>query len=1126
MPRINSIEEIEVSVVSIADGIITVRDDDNKSYNLPISNYECYNFKTGDRIIGELRFNERKQILYFEPFHHPHYNLAEAYYFKVVGFRVFKGKEYIVVNDCNDNQINVRPLKWQKPSVFNEDTLKCQVLKINYGRPILSNAHYTHPIYTVGEVYEFKFLGFDIKTKADGSKMDVIRLKGEDGCSHEVPPLPSQYGDKFNPDIIKCKVIEIKSYLKLQQTSYTDVYFSEFEIIVGDGYKSFHDYIASLPTVPATSECLKQYEAKSSFWTITFCNKLVPAALISFIETQQFEFASKLISAKISIEEWILNSGLLTSFKKESTQQLIRKKAESQLDDAKCQIEAISLIVSGEFDIRSDSVVVGLKVLTYYLTYAKYIPISYHNVIAYIAHVLLNQETRVTDQYIIKSLIYQLEGHKLRQRINDLETEFSMGPNPTVPFKDNEKLSIHIALSLLQGYLSSTWLQQRFYIAEALKYFYFVLKTDSQKRRSLRGAFHLLNTNDHNKILNLELLKDISDLSYIFEGIISSIPESEIAIDREDWIKVLNLAKEKKKISVILTKCLNYGFVGEYKDILCILPKSRISSSYLSNFNLTDCKILINCSIEKTYYNFQTLLISEFNINSENYRLENLMLDKVKVGDILNGKVHGIEDYGVFFSTRFGIGLLHRSNISDLFIDIPLKSIFSPGENIHVTVLSIKQDGKLEFGLKQLNDTEHKQDLREVEYRILAPELSRPQLFEDNSENTTNEGKRELSLQGHLLEYFSNLQYDFDGKIKYLQLAKVFYSGISSSRSYFINIYLNYFKILVLIETIIETRDTNKINYIVEEAAKLYDNIRKNTESIEKFPSIYRLIYFLEIIKNINNKSNQSVNDLAKYIIDPIHSGFPTVRKVAKIVLSNNLLISEDENPEYTLRNVRILYYYLKQGIFDISENDSERKERELKEKIAEIRNKVFSEESEKVEFKSSLIAPVLYGSRKKQFEQLLRENTENAKKEANLLIGNPIKRKITHSAMKTLAAFANTKGGTLFIGINDDGEFLGLEADYKEIGKKSRDVLGQKLDGFINDYLKDSFFSLLNVEFALIDNKDILIIDVEPSDSPVFIKKNDRGNSDSEFYIRRHSSSVKLESEELINYYDKRFNQ
>jgi GTPase len=61
---------------------------------------------------------------------------------------------------------------------------------------------------------------------------------------------------------------------------------------------------------------------------------------------------------------------------------------------------------------------------------------------------------------------------------------------------------------------------------------------------------------------------------------------------------------------------------------------------------------------------------------------------------------------------------------------------------------------------------------------------------------------------------------------------------------------------------------------------------------------------------------------------------------------------------------------------------------------------------------------------------------------------------KIQVSALKTIAGFMNAKGGTLLVGVADDGEVLGLTSD----GFENGDKLQLHLVGLIRDRIGDVF--------------------------------------------------------------------
>ena len=58
----------------------------------------------------------------------------------------------------------------------------------------------------------------------------------------------------------------------------------------------------------------------------------------------------------------------------------------------------------------------------------------------------------------------------------------------------------------------------------------------------------------------------------------------------------------------------------------------------------------------------------------------------------------------------------------------------------------------------------------------------------------------------------------------------------------------------------------------------------------------------------------------------------------------------------------------------------------------------------------------------------------------------NKTSKELEFSVLKTIAAFMNTRKGTLLIGVADDGAIVGLENDYQSLKKKNRDGFEQHM--------------------------------------------------------------------------------
>ena len=165
--------------------------------------------------------------------------------------------------------------------------------------------------------------------------------------------------------------------------------------------------------------------------------------------------------------------------------------------------------------------------------------------------------------------------------------------------------------------------------------------------------------------------------------------------------------------------------------------------------------------------------------------------------------------------------------------------------------------------------------------------------------------------------------------------------------------------------------------------------------------------------------------------------------------------------------------------------------------------------EGQKLEFKSSFL-----------FDLKTYERTGETKPHAI----NP------HSVAKTIAAFANSYGGILYVGVSDDRQTLGLERDY-EIIKKYKGMkttlnfdTGQtlKLDSngefvttlhriMVQLFLhKHDYMEAVDLDIFSINGKDVCVIAVEPSTRPLILRHGKGGNL--EFYVRHTDQSEQYE--------------
>lgn len=129
--------------------------------------------------------------------------------------------------------------------------------------------------------------------------------------------------------------------------------------------------------------------------------------------------------------------------------------------------------------------------------------------------------------------------------------------------------------------------------------------------------------------------------------------------------------------------------------------------------------------------------------------------------------------------------------------------------------------------------------------------------------------------------------------------------------------------------------------------------------------------------------------------------------------------------------------------------------------------------------------------------------------------------KKIEHSSMKTIAAFINSDGGTLLIGVDDKKNVLGLDNDFGTL-KKSGDKIDEfqkHIDNLVENYFGNSAFTFLKIKFHEMNESSICEIEVEPNRQNHTLLNNMADGKKEEFYIRRSASSIVLPPTEMIKY-------
>ena len=127
----------------------------------------------------------------------------------------------------------------------------------------------------------------------------------------------------------------------------------------------------------------------------------------------------------------------------------------------------------------------------------------------------------------------------------------------------------------------------------------------------------------------------------------------------------------------------------------------------------------------------------------------------------------------------------------------------------------------------------------------------------------------------------------------------------------------------------------------------------------------------------------------------------------------------------------------------------------------------------------------------------------------------NGVNKELEGAVLKTIAAFMNTEGGSLLIGIDDSGHPLGLEKDFTTLKTKNRDGFEVALMTAIAMKLGTPQCSQVAILFHTIENLDICHVLVSKSKKAVFLESA----KETKFFLRAGAGTKELNVKEAAEY-------
>jgi len=127
----------------------------------------------------------------------------------------------------------------------------------------------------------------------------------------------------------------------------------------------------------------------------------------------------------------------------------------------------------------------------------------------------------------------------------------------------------------------------------------------------------------------------------------------------------------------------------------------------------------------------------------------------------------------------------------------------------------------------------------------------------------------------------------------------------------------------------------------------------------------------------------------------------------------------------------------------------------------------------------------------------------------------NRVNRSLETVVVKTLAGYMNGTGGTLLIGVADNGSIVGLEHDYSGLKKPDRDGFEQALMTSVASKLGGDACQCVQTLFHSVEGKDVCRVIVSPAHRPVYV----RDGETPKLFVRTGVSTRELNVQEAIDY-------
>lgn len=181
-------------------------------------------------------------------------------------------------------------------------------------------------------------------------------------------------------------------------------------------------------------------------------------------------------------------------------------------------------------------------------------------------------------------------------------------------------------------------------------------------------------------------------------------PETEVSEEEQNaWTFLKELKANGQTVKMKVKEAVSAGVVGTVEGIRAFIPISKITSGHVDSTDEWVGKT-IEATIITIDKDAKKLVLSGREVAEKKLEeAKNLKIKDHKIGEVVEGVVDSIKNYGAFVKLKDGLdGLVHISQISHKRVKSPYE-VLKEGQTVKAKITKI-EDGKISLSIKAIED--------------------------------------------------------------------------------------------------------------------------------------------------------------------------------------------------------------------------------------------------------------------------------------------------------------------------------------------------------------------------------------------------------------------------------------